>query len=456
MASAVLTLLRSLDETDEASEPDEHWDTKRQRRGTDVASQNYSSLQWINTDAQRASSVSHHVQQAIRSPLSDKRATVCFETSFVGPPESKDTANGSLEGAVPMLSQTKESSALCLAIEAVATATTAHSSDSRDLVQHAAHIYGKALAAAQQAMRDSVHATSDETLMTILLFSLYESMTSLEHSTTAWARHINGAVAIVRARYVEHVENPRSLLLFRAVRTQMLMNVLGQRTPIQDFLGPRGWLSDTEDNNLPAYDLLETFIAMPDLLNRACSSLNHDDTPDGRVRVKALLQDALAAQDRLSTWEAVMPKHWVQSSTASTIYTIDDTNVEEADAWPGPMYVYKDLKVLSISNKMRVSQMLCSSVVAEALQWLDPEYYSKDTRYELAKNNIKTLVDGICYGVPLHLSAEKADVDSDKESKDIEGEHSTSCSRTNHYTDVGHKSQMLWEPSTSSGLSIQP
>ena len=427
----MLTIVRSHDETDGASEPDEHRDSKRQRRGTDVGSTGYTLLRWINTDARRPNSAPDLVQEAKLRPSNEKQATTLFADNFAWPPQNSNTACGFLQGAMPALEQVEESSSLYLATETVAIAALARSSGSRSLFQHAVRTYGRALAAAQKAMRDSVHGTSDETLMTILLFSLYESMTSSEHSTTAWAKHIDGAVAIVRARGVERFDKPRSLLPFRAVRTQMLMNALHQRKPIQEFLGSRAWLSDTDDNNPAAYDLLETFIAMPDLLNRACSSLEHEDTPDARVRVKALFEDTLAVQDKFSTWEAFMPKQQVHGSTSSVISIIDATSVEEAEAWPGPTHVYKDLNVLSISNKMRVNRMLCSSIVTEALEWLDPVNYGKDDRYGQAKSNIQALVDDICYSVPSYLSAQKADNDSGEDSKDIEGGQPTSCSNAN-------------------------
>lgn len=427
----MLTCVRSHDENDGASEFDEGRDTKRQRRDTDVGLTSYASLQWINIDVRRANSVPDLKQQQKSSRSIGDQATTYFEDNTVRPLHRHNTAYELLGSTAPMPEQAEEGSALCLATEAVATATMAQSSDSKTLVQSAAQIYGKALAAAQKAMRNPVDAASDETLMTILLFSLYESMTSLEHSTTSWAKHIDGAVAIVRARGMEQLENPRSVLLFRAVRTQMLLNALGQTTPIQDFFSPRGWLNDGDDDNTSAYDLLGAFIAMPDLLNRACSAFDNDDNPDARSKVKALLEDALSAQDRLSTWQGFMPAQWVHHSTSSLTGALDETNAEEADAWPGPIYRYKDLEVLNISNKMRGCQMLCSYIVTETLEWLGTDNCSTDDRYEQAQSNIQTLVNDICYSVPLHLSAQKASNDFGEESKDIEGKHLVTCSGAN-------------------------
>ena len=111
---------------------------------------------------------------------------------------------------------------------------------------------------------------SDATLLSILLFALYESITSSEHSVSAWARHIEGAVAIVKARGVKQFDDPQSLLLFRAVRTQMLTNAVQQRRAVDNFPGPKGWLSDLPDDESGALTVLEFSIALPNLLSAVC------------------------------------------------------------------------------------------------------------------------------------------------------------------------------------------
>lgn len=133
------------------------------------------------------------------------------------PHRMRAMTTGLLQVAAPLVGSAKDDSALSLATEAVAMAVMAKTPDNERLNQYAAHLYGRALAATQQAMQDPAQATSDETLLAILLFALYESIVSSEHSTAAWTKHIDGAVAIVRARGVEQFETPQSLGLFRAV-----------------------------------------------------------------------------------------------------------------------------------------------------------------------------------------------------------------------------------------------
>ena len=339
-------------------------------------------------------------QQKKLSPSIERQAAPFFIENFVPPHDSRDTTSRLLQSAAPLLENAKDGSALSLATKAVAIAVMARTSNREHLNQHAARIYGRALAAAQRAMRDPAHATSDETLLAILLFAVYESITSSENSTAAWTQHIEGAIAIVRAR---GVEQPLSLLdFFRAARNQILTNASHQRNPVQEIPGPKTWLSDMGDRDFVKFEMLRTSSGMPILLNRACSLLSQSDSPELRVQLETLLEDALDAQKNLSAFHGRMTKEWADASfeTTSASETHEDG---EASMWLRSTGMYKDTDVASARSNTRVNQMLCSSVIIEALKWLHPETYSKDERYQSAKSRIHDLVHDICRTVPFHL-----------------------------------------------------
>jgi hypothetical protein len=104
---------------------------------------------------------------------------------------------------------------------------------------------------------------------------------------------------------------------------------------------------------------------------------------------------------------------------------VDVTNIEEAEAWSGSVHVYKNINVSSISSNFHVNQMLCCSVVIDALEWLSPDDHNKDERYELATSKIQSLVDDICCSVPYHLSSQQSDHEFSEDSRNIGGEHPT-------------------------------
>lgn len=106
---------------------------------------------------------------------------------------------------------------------------------------------------------------------TLIDLELYESIST--PSTTNWSRHVQGAVGIAKARGTAQFEDPQSLVLFRATRTQMLMDAIQRREAVGDFPGPEGWLGDSSKGSLCS---IRCSIKMPDVLARAKTLLDED------------------------------------------------------------------------------------------------------------------------------------------------------------------------------------
>lgn len=137
-------------------------------------------------------------------------------------PRSKDSLRGYVEVLGPMYVNAKCDSLLHQATQALALASLSNGRKSPLLRVEARKIYGNALREVGLAIKDPKAARSDEVLMSIMLFSLYEAITSTDESRTVWTRHINGAVTLVKLRGEEQLKNPTSLHLFRAVRASMV------------------------------------------------------------------------------------------------------------------------------------------------------------------------------------------------------------------------------------------
>jgi Fungal specific transcription factor domain len=86
----------------------------------------------------------------------------------------QDSMRGYVELLFPMYMDSAEDSVLRQATSAVALATLSNSYRARELRMEAHRAYGKALRAVSPLINDPVMARSDELLMSILLFSLYE------------------------------------------------------------------------------------------------------------------------------------------------------------------------------------------------------------------------------------------------------------------------------------------
>jgi hypothetical protein len=150
--------------------------------------------------------------------------TSLFFKNHVSWPRHDDSERGFLEALPSMYQKSSASSLLHKAVNALALGTLSNARMSTPLRCEARREYGKALQELGVAIKSVSLATSDETLMSILLFAVYEQITWSYPSRTAWTRHVNGAVTLVKLRGQSQMANPLSKRLFRAVRTLMVGN----------------------------------------------------------------------------------------------------------------------------------------------------------------------------------------------------------------------------------------
>lgn len=167
-------------------------------------------------------------------------------------PQNEAALREFLDNTLRKFHAVKQDVAVLLATEAVALSLCAGGAEQKDAAEHAAQSYGKALSAICEAMQDPTRATSDATLLSILLFALYESIVLGDHAASTVAKHIEGAVAIVRARGVQHFEEAQALLLFDAVRNKMLTDMAQLRQPSPLAVKQELECSDSED--LPEFE----------------------------------------------------------------------------------------------------------------------------------------------------------------------------------------------------------
>lgn len=313
----------------------------------------------------------HHIlglQEPSNVSIEDQ-ATVLFFKHFIPDSRIRESPCQFLELALAMFESSGPASPLHLATQALAVSVVAKWPGRRHLSQRSHQLYGRALNVVQRDLKDSGKATSDETLLTVLLFSLYESMTSSEHSVQARARHIEGAITIVKARGPKQFRDSKSLVLFRAVRTQMLICAIQQRRAVPEFSG--NWIADLEGDDSAATLLIRSLIRLPGLLVKAKSVLYTERTPEMTLAITALLQEAEEIQRDLVDWETQHPDRWKPSSVANSPIHEEVAMVEELNTWLRAVHLHRDVYAACMRNNERVNQMLCSSVVGDALKWLN-------------------------------------------------------------------------------------
>ncbi|EME42658.1 hypothetical protein DOTSEDRAFT_73476 [Dothistroma septosporum NZE10] len=157
------------------------------------------------------------------SPSPEKQASTSTHEMSTSPTQNEATSQDFLEALRPLLALSPEGSPLKLATQAVSLATMAKQPTHQHLVSQAQNAYTTALHALQQDLQNPALALSDPTLLAVLTFALYEITTPSEQSSSAWAKHIDGAITLLKSRSLENLADERSQRMFRAIREQILM-----------------------------------------------------------------------------------------------------------------------------------------------------------------------------------------------------------------------------------------
>jgi hypothetical protein len=153
----------------------------------------------------------------------DTKASCHFVSNFVLVPR-EGTTRGFMDYLVPLLRAEAADGHLQHAFNACALASLGNrvASNGVNFREKALAEYSKALAGTNAALRHPERSKSDATLAAVLMLGMFENITAKQMGDFAWGSHIEGAIQIVKARGRKQLRTKTGLLLFIAVRTQLV------------------------------------------------------------------------------------------------------------------------------------------------------------------------------------------------------------------------------------------
>ncbi|KAI9836469.1 MAG: hypothetical protein M1819_001501 [Sarea resinae] len=108
---------------------------------------------------------------------------------------------------------------------------------SMSVSQRARQKYSLALPLLNQALRSASSATSDSTLLAVLLLDLFEKLTNTNpRSTASWMSHVNGALALVKLRDAGHLQTYTGRRLSVRLSTNLLISCVAANAPVPPAL----------------------------------------------------------------------------------------------------------------------------------------------------------------------------------------------------------------------------
>jgi hypothetical protein len=317
------------------------------------------------------------IPPCITSPIAELAVSFFF-ANLIFSPRHPGVSRGIFDFLPELYAQSHASSALTHATQATALAAfgnTVGPGQTEQLSPLAWRTYGNALRELNAALADPFLARRNETLMTVLLFCMAESLlippsAAQTSQASAPTSHIDGAVSLLKLRGSELLESEMSSRLFLAVRTHMMISRMQEGKPLDEyFYSPTtGWQHEmSPEIQNPASRLTQYTLLVPALRSRATSLLQMSMTEWNIYAVTMLLQDVQSVDRMLATWPASIPDSWHYTATSEARWTgTEPLPVEYGyQIYPGNVDSYYDIwseypKITcAISFLLHISGLAC-------------------------------------------------------------------------------------------------
>ncbi|KAI1105424.1 hypothetical protein F4804DRAFT_135542 [Jackrogersella minutella] len=341
----------------------------------------------------------HAVAPSLNVPV-EHQASCHFVSHFVLTPPEGNT-RGFLDFIVPLLKQDLHGH-LQQAFKACSVAFLNNRGGMGGrFSDKALHEYTKALNGTNAALRDPEVQLADSTLAAVLLLGLFESITAKQIGMLNWGSHTEGAIQLVQARGRKQLKTKVGLMLFIAVRTQMIIHSLTSgTTPI---MGTEWWIDDAIRDGT-ATKCHRLMIQTGQLRAEVTRLMNSAPRSPANIEVMQRTIVRLQALDRdVVAWMRGVPAEWQFRTAAWEDCTVGG-DLARADAFPGRIDVYRDFYIASVWNTARTARLVLMSLVVRcaARACAPGDHRTTPEYFAAARTCVDTIADVIA-SVPYHL-----------------------------------------------------
>ncbi|KFY21735.1 hypothetical protein V493_07156 [Pseudogymnoascus sp. VKM F-4281 (FW-2241)] len=168
-------------------------------------------------------------------PTVDECATGLFVANYVY--ELNGHTRGHLDYLTDVFKKDTLDEGLLSSMKAVGLAGFAHSTHSPYLIKNARYQYIKAIRHTNAALRDPTAAKKDATLLTIIILSIFESITGGSvRSLRDWTAHVIGAAEVIKVRGREGIESISGRRMLLQVISNLLISCIQKAKPVPDTI----------------------------------------------------------------------------------------------------------------------------------------------------------------------------------------------------------------------------
>lgn len=307
--------------------------------------------------------------ESIASPLIpsiEDQAQGFFISNYISQPSI--VPRGQFEWVTEMLTQSNVEDILRCSIRAVSLAGFANATKNRGIMQQAQIAYMSALRSTNNALGVKETAIKDSTLVSVIMLGLYENFVMEDkRSIQAWARHVDGACALIKLRGQDQFKSDIGRRVFHQFYGTALLVALASERPVH------AGMKELYEAMTPSSDYTvhgrEYTTRLIEIIHRTIN-LNQDRRTDPATIVATALQI-----DRdLDSIKEIMPYVW----RYDTIHLRQPSEHHFGTTY----HVYIDPWIAQMWNNLNTSRIYLYKIVQENLarSWTqyDPPLYSQN------------------------------------------------------------------------------
>jgi len=275
-----------------------------------------------------------------------------------------------------LCTQTSADEHLLASMSAVGLASFSHSVHAPELMVRARREYVSALQLTNAALRSPTEAKKDSTLFSVMILSVFETVTgNSERSLAAWAEHVNGSAALVKLRGKDQFKTPAGLRMFLQVTSNLMLSCIQRTTAMPEHIVELRKEAEKYIGDNPSW--LLSGIMIDFTIFRAAVR----DTKI--VGPRAVVSAGLEIDRRFLEAFANLPEDYYYK----VVYTDETPEL----IWNGNYHVYSGDWMATIWNAMRVCRIMLHETIRDQLLSASTAMTPIFTEYEIAAQNDSSL-----------------------------------------------------------------
>ena len=335
----------------------------------------------------------------------ESRALCYFLTHYIQVAPEEEPCKSYIDSLVPLYLDSNMSHRLYHATSAVSMLTLAKKSDTRAHVEASRINYGKAVALLREAVSNPRESRTDDTLMTAMILSLYDSIDADRDAPSAWRHHIDGAFAMLTLRQHETLSSPLSQKIYWAVKFHAAVNHVMRCEPMEPFPDWTQLWNKPLPMAYPIHDfdiVAHAAFRLPALRHAASRILREPISPRVALDILKLLGNVKVLDAELACWPFSMPAALRPSVAGWRHKDLADDNNRKC--YPGAVYSYYNWWIANVWNVYRALRCFCQGLIQSCVARLVPEELLEESPENSgASRTLQRLADEICGTVPLCL-----------------------------------------------------